>query len=228
MKALYSVSQTVPAARVIREHRTALIPLGIVLAINIVVLIAVVLPLSRSVTSNEERATAALHAQQSAEAGFRQAEAEREGKSRATADLDTFYRQVLPADVAAARRIADVKVQQLARRHDVRYDKGSTNSTPIRDSTLEQLKTSATLAGDYENVRAFIYELETAPDFVVIENLVLAEGTDAGAPLALELELSTFYRTPRLPEPRSGSTPSDRSGTGPSTAGQGVLGAGLR
>src|SRR5688572_19859641 len=131
MKALYSVSQTVPASRVIREHRAALIPLGIVLAINIVVLIAVVLPLSRSVSTNEERAAAALRAQEAAEAVFRQAEAERDGKSRATADLDTFYRQVLPPDIAAARRIADVKVQQLARRHRVRYDRGAINSEPI-------------------------------------------------------------------------------------------------
>ena len=45
MRALFTYGAEVPFARVIADHRRWLVPVGIVLAINIVVLVAVVLPL---------------------------------------------------------------------------------------------------------------------------------------------------------------------------------------
>ena len=42
-----------------------------------------------------------------------------------------------------------------------------------------------TLSGDYDDIRALIYELETSPDFFVIDNMALSEGGDANAPLTL-------------------------------------------
>src|SRR5688572_12508180 len=100
MNALYSAGQTVPLGRVIREHRAALVPLGVVLALNIVVLLAVVLPLSSRVGSGEQRAEVAAREQAAAEAEYKQAEGLRDGTARATEDLSTFYRQVLPSSVA--------------------------------------------------------------------------------------------------------------------------------
>jgi Type II secretion system (T2SS), protein M subtype b len=50
------------------------------------------------------------------------------------------------------------------------------------------------LEGEYRNVRRFIHALETAPEFVVIEEMSLTEGTDASAPLTLTLELATYFR----------------------------------
>jgi hypothetical protein len=41
-------------------------------------------------------------------------------------------------------------------------------------------------------VRRFIYELESAPEFVIIDGVTLAQG-DSGKPLTLSLELSTYY-----------------------------------
>jgi hypothetical protein len=49
------------------------------------------------------------------------------------------------------------------------------------------------LQGEYESVRQFIYELETAPDFIIIDGMSLAQA-EANKPLALTLELSTYYR----------------------------------
>jgi hypothetical protein len=51
------------------------------------------------------------------------------------------------------------------------------------------------LEGEYRNVRRFIHDLETAPEFVVIEDVALAEGTDSDAPLTLTLQLATFFRS---------------------------------
>ena len=51
------------------------------------------------------------------------------------------------------------------------------------------------LEGDYDSVRRFIYELETTPAFVIIDNVTLAQG-EPDRPLALSLELSAYFRTP--------------------------------
>ena len=77
------------------------------------------------------------------------------------------------------------------------YQRGTSNTETMRDSSLEQFTYSLTLSGSYDDIRGFIYALETAPEFVVIDNIVLAEGTDTNAPLSLSVELSTYYRARR-------------------------------
>ena len=49
------------------------------------------------------------------------------------------------------------------------------------------------LEGDYASVRQFIYELETTPAFVIIDDVTLAQN-DPAKPLTLTLELSAYYR----------------------------------
>ena len=51
------------------------------------------------------------------------------------------------------------------------------------------------LQGDYESVRRFVYALETAPQFVIIDDMTLVQG-EAGKPLTLTLALSTYFRVP--------------------------------
>ena len=51
MRALFAFGADVPVSRVIADHRRWLVPVGVVLAINVIVLIAVVLPLRQSVQS---------------------------------------------------------------------------------------------------------------------------------------------------------------------------------
>lgn len=196
MKALHSIAAPVPFSRVLREHRAALIPLGIVLAINVVVLLVVVLPLARRVAATDDRAAAAAQAEAAARAEFQQAEAVREGKARATTDLDTFYRQVLPTDVEQARRVVQSKTIRLADAHDVAHKGGNADTEQVGESPLERFRYSISLSGSWDDIRAFIYELETAPEFVVIDNIVLGEGFDTNAPLSLAVELSTYYRAP--------------------------------
>ena len=205
MKAIFSVGGHVPRSRVLREHRAALAPLAIVLAINVMVLIAVVLPLTRGVASNQQRAETAERVQATAEAEFKQAEGLREGQARASADLETFYKDVLPASAAAARRITHLKLQQRARAHNLRYERGATNDDELKDSELDRQTILMSLSGDYDDVRGFIYELETSPDFVVIADMVLSEDADANARLSLSLELSTYYRGTRTAAARTGA-----------------------
>jgi Tfp pilus assembly protein PilO len=193
MKALYSTSGRVPLARVLREHRAALVPLGIVLAINLVTLGAVVLPLSQRAATIEERALAAERTREAAEADFRRAEVLQASNSRATEDLERFYRDVLPLNVAAARRVLQLKLRQQATANGVEYQGSGTTEEQLRNSNLLRLAMSMRLAGSYDDIRGFIHELEAAPDFVVIEQVRLSEATSAEG-LELALDVSTFYR----------------------------------
>jgi Tfp pilus assembly protein PilO len=194
MKALYSVTAQVPWARVVREHRTALLPLAVVLAANIVALVAVLYPLGQRVASNEQRAETAERQRDQAAADFRRAETLRDAQAQATKDLETFYAEVLPSNVGAARRILQLRLQQMAREHGVLYQGSGTTEEEIRDSSLLRLTMSVRLAGDYDDIRAFLYGLERSNDFVVVDNIKLAEGTEPDAPLAVFLQVSTYYR----------------------------------
>lgn len=196
MRALYSVTGEVPWGRIVREHRTALLPLLVVLLANIVALVAVVYPLGQRVAANEQRAQLAERQRTQAEAEFRRAERLRDSQSQATKDLETFYAQVLPSSVGAARRVLQLRLQQMAREHDVAHQGSGTTEEEIRGSDLLRLTMSLRLTGEYDDIRAFLYDLERSNDFVVVDNIKLAEGTEPGAPLAVFLQVSTYYRAP--------------------------------
>jgi hypothetical protein len=193
MRALFTYGADVPVGRVIAEHRRWLIPVGLVLAINVVVLIGAVLPLRQSVVNGEARAEASAKALREAMADLKDAEATRDGQTQASADLDKFYASVLPGNMTAARRITHIKLAQLARSHGVDFQSGASTPETLRDSTLERLHVNYALSGDWDDIRQLIYEIETGSDFVVIDNVALAEGQQ-NAPPSLTLDLSTYYR----------------------------------
>ncbi|HUQ87912.1 MAG TPA: GspMb/PilO family protein [Vicinamibacterales bacterium] len=199
MRALFTFGGDVPASRVVADHRRWLIPVGVVLAINVIVLIAVVLPLRRSVESGSIRADASAQALRVAMADLKEAEATRDGQTQASADLDRFYADVLPSDFATARRMTGLKLAQLARSHDVGFQNGAAGTETLRDSTLERLHVNYALNGNWDDIRQLIYDIETGPDFIVIDNVQLAEGSQANAPLSLTLDLSTYYRITHAP-----------------------------
>jgi hypothetical protein len=194
MKALFAFNTDVPWSRVLADQRRWLLPVGAVLAINLVVLFAVVLPMRRSVETGTEQANASVQALNDAIAELKDAEATRDGQVDASKDLDRFYGEVLPANFAAARRLTQLKLAQMARAHEVRYQRGAASPESLRDSTLERLRTGISLEGDWNDIRQLIYEIETGPDFMVIDNVSLAEGESATAPLSLTLEISTYYQ----------------------------------
>lgn len=194
MKALFTFGGEVPWSRVIADHRRWLMPVGVVLAVNIVVLVAVVMPMRRAAESGSSQASESAATLNAAIADLKNAEATRDGQSQASKDLERFYGEVLPTNFAAARRMTQLKLAQMARAHNVLYQRGKTTQEQLRDSPLERLSISCSLAGDWDDIRQLIHEIETGPDFLVIDNVALTEGESAAAPLALQLELSTYYR----------------------------------
>lgn len=197
MKAQFGMADAVPLSRVAGDYRFWILPVALALVANIAVLLFVVLPLSVSTDAGARRAAEAIEARAAAAAELHAAEQTRDGQAQAARDLDRFYGEVLPADVAEARRLTHLKLSQMAREHGVRFQRSSAAPEEVRGSSLERLRVSYALEGSYQDIRAFIYEIETAPDFLVIDNVFLAEGSVDQAPLALTLDLSTFYRVTR-------------------------------
>lgn len=194
MKALFGMAEAVPLSRVARDYRLWLILLVIGFTANLAALILVVLPLSASAEAASARAGRAAQTLAEAGAELKAAEQTRDGSAQAARDLDRFYTEILPTDVGAARRLTHLKLSQMARERNVTFQRSAASSELLRDSTLERLRVSYALAGDYDDIRALIYDIETAPDFIVVENVFLSEGGDEQAPLTLTLELSTYYR----------------------------------
>ena len=58
---------------------------------------------------------------------------------------------------------------------------------------MTRLQIQMVLLGAYADMRDFMYRLETAPDFVVIDNVELDEDSAGGGSLVVTLDLSTYY-----------------------------------
>ena len=55
----------------------------------------------------------------------------------------------------------------------MRLEHGTNTVKHEKGSNLSKLTTNYTLSGDYRDVRRFIYSIETAPEFIVLENVSL-------------------------------------------------------
>jgi Tfp pilus assembly protein PilO len=184
--------------RVVREHRRVLVPLAIALVANVLAYAFIVYPLARRVATIEQREEAAARELAAAKREHAAASGTLNGKERAAQELQRFYNEVLPRDFSAARRLTQTRLPQLASQLDVVMDRRTMEpGTVKRDSTLVPLRTQVELAGRYSDVRTFIHQLESAPEFVVIDNITLAEETEDTGLLELKLDLSTYYRAPQ-------------------------------
>lgn len=182
------------ARRIAREHRRVLTPLLVALAANLLVYGFIVYPMSARVANIEESSRAAAADLAAATREYEQANGTLTGKDRAARELSTFYSSVLPRGVAGARRLTTLRLQQMARQSDLDMGRLAAQDVTPSGSTLKQLKLQMDLAGTYSDMRAFIHGLEIAPEFVVIDNVSLAEGADDGGTIVLNLEFSTYYR----------------------------------
>jgi Tfp pilus assembly protein PilO len=183
--------------RIFLEKRSILVPLALALVINLGVYAFVVRPLEARSASAADRAATAQQGLHAANVALASAHALVSGKSLADQELATFYKEVLPNDLSAARRLTYV-VPALAHKARVKYQAKQMEQEEVKDqpgkaARLARLKTRVVLQGDYEAVRQFVYDLETSSEFVIIDDVSLVQA-DADKPLTLTLELSTYYR----------------------------------
>jgi Tfp pilus assembly protein PilO len=184
----------VNARRVLAEKRHLIWPIVAGILINVGVFAFVVYPLAQKVAGGEQAATAATAALNAARREYSNANQMVKGKVQADAELQKFYGDVLPPDMSGARRITYTPIEQLAKQHNVRLERVTMDQKPIRESALAKFTYTAVLSGEYGNIRRFIHALETAPDFLVLENVDLTQGEGEIKGLTVNIQIATYFR----------------------------------
>lgn len=191
--------------RVFRERRAVVLPLMVFLLANVAVLALGVFPLQQSVAGLKESEVEALAARGQAVKLEAAAKAAQQSRDRAESELRKFYGQILPADVQAASQLTYSWLDSVARDSGVEFARSTFKEDELRESRLMRWTATAKLVGDYANVRKFLYAVETAEEFVIIEEVGLSqiEGTRGGDLLELDLSLATYF----LPRSQAGVFP---------------------
>jgi hypothetical protein len=179
--------------RALGEKRALIWPLAAALVVNIAMYAFVVYPLGRRSAGAADRAVAAASAVRVAQREHDLARELVAGKSRADVELQAFYSKVLPSNLTAARRMTYASLPSLARATNVRFEQRRFNVEDTdEDGGLGRLVIRMVLQGDYEDIRDFIYRLESAPEFIVLDDVTLTENA-SDAPPTLTINLSTYF-----------------------------------
>jgi Tfp pilus assembly protein PilO len=181
--------------RIFQEKRRLILPLVIAIVVNVIIYAVAVFPLGRQVSAAEQEMQNQRETLRRARQDFDVARATVTGKQLADVSLRQFYTDVLPPTASAAQRVTYLRLAQLARDANVHLERGANGITREKNSTLSKLSTSYTLSGEYRDVRAFIYSLETAPEFVVLENVSLSNDQQSQRGLSVQIDVATYFRS---------------------------------
>jgi hypothetical protein len=180
--------------RILLEKRALVLPLAIALVANILAYGIVVRPLEMKSAGAADRARQTAVALSTAEKELATARALVSGKAEADQELSSFYQKVLPADLTAARRLTYASLPELAKKTGVRYEaRSASNEESEKADKLGHMKLTMVVHGDYRNIRQFIYELESAANFVIIDDLTITEKSP-NEPQQLTINMSTYFR----------------------------------
>lgn len=184
-----------PWRRVAAEHRSLVAGLALLALANVTAYLLLVRPIQARASSVAERARAAAVRRTDAEQDEAAARNLVTGKSKADEELATFYQKVLPDGAAAARRLTYARLPALARETNVRYEErqSSFDFSSAAETGLGRLESRMLLVGDYADIRRFIYQLETAPEFVIIDEVTIAAENQSDQQ-SLTMQLSTYFR----------------------------------
>jgi Tfp pilus assembly protein PilO len=182
--------------RIVSENRRIVYILAAALVINAALYALVVYPLSQRVASGEQEAGESTQALVAARKTFASAQGTVSGKKDADKELQKFYEEILPPDLSGARRILYPRLDQMARKASL--TPGAYRFHPEEGQTGDLRKISMTmnLTGEYGSVRRFIHELETAPEFLVLESVTVTTTADGDRRLNVMAQVATYYRAP--------------------------------
>ena len=185
-------------ARVYRERRRVVLPLLVLLVANVAVLALVIFPLQRRVQATVDGESRALAQMASAKREDTDARMAQTRKQEVDVELVKFYKEILPRDLASAQVTTQLWLATVARNHGVMFQQSTDRHAEVRDSRLTKVTSEATLSGTYRDIRRFLYAVESAPQFVIIEEVQLGDtGTSAQQSAKGELEIaikaSTYF-----------------------------------
>jgi Tfp pilus assembly protein PilO len=184
-----------PTRRILTEKRALIWPIVLVLVANVALFILVVYPLSKKVAGGEQEAEASAAALAQARREHAAAQATVAGKGQADEELQKFYADVLPPDLGGARRLTFLRIDQLARETGLRLLTQRATSAAVRDSALTKWTHEVALSGEYKDIRRFIHALETAPDFLVLENVELTQSEEGTRGIDVTVHIATYFRS---------------------------------
>ena len=180
--------------RIVSDYRRTAIVLGLLAILAAGGYALFLYPLKARVAASERRAVAAASALRAAaqqELGVRRLVT---GKEKAAADLDRFYREILPANRAEARRVTYVQMAELAEDCGLELVRRTSEVVEAREGQLARMTVTMTLRGDYGDIRRFIHRVEASPSFVVVSALDLSQRAEEDSLLEVAVELTTYYR----------------------------------
>jgi len=181
--------------RIFVEKRLAITIVIVAVVVDIALYALVVFPWSVALTNARTRAEVAGTALIVAEQTLERARATVNGKLEADRELQTFYREMLPSDLSNARGITFARLEEAAALNNLLMERRSSSTDREEGSRLARLQMTMFLKGDYRDMRRFLFELETADDFIVIEEISLSQDNAAENTESLTLGLATYYWT---------------------------------
>jgi Tfp pilus assembly protein PilO len=181
--------------RIVTENRRMVWIIAAGLIVNAALYVLVVRPLSLRVQTGQEQAGEATRELVNARRLNDSAKGTVTGKKQADEELLKFYRDVLPADFSGARRML-LHVEQLASKSNLTRSNAHINPAPPRKGSMRKLTMTVSLSGEYADIRKFIHELETAPEFLVLESVTVRQGPEGEGERNLNVtaEVATYYR----------------------------------
>jgi len=165
----------------------------LILALDLGLYAFAVYPWLNKVSQAQTQAAAAEGRLADAKTGFASVSQTSSDKTNADNQLRRFYDDVLPRDLAGARSISASFLTRLADDTNLVLERRTSDPEKDRESLLARLRTTMVLAGEYEDIRQFIYELESASEFILIEEVLLSQAAELGEGLVLTLGVSTYY-----------------------------------
>ena len=181
--------------RILIEKRLPIAIVAGAIALDVALYVYAVYPWTIKVANAEQRSASAEQALSSIQQNYVAALKTTETKKQVDAKLHDFYVNVLPRDHAAARSITLQRLSELSADSNLMLDRRTSGSENGNGTELATLRTTMLLTGEYQNIRDFIYSLETAPEFIIIEEMSLSKKTEGALLLTLTLEFSTYYWT---------------------------------
>jgi hypothetical protein len=177
-----------------------ILPLAVLVIANVAVLALLVLPRERRVASMTERVEESRHEAAMAQLTLTKVKEQRTSKALAEQQLKKFYEDVLPPGAREAQEMTKFALERLARESGVIEKNSQTGYEPVKESRLERFISRVVLDGPYQNIRRFLYALEMAQPFVVIEKVELSPSNESGMAtgtqgntIEVTLEISTYY-----------------------------------
>jgi Tfp pilus assembly protein PilO len=180
--------------RIVSENRRVVWIIAAALIVNAALYALVVYPLTQRVQAEQRQAEAATRDLNAARRAANAAKATVSGKKQADEELQKFYRDVLPANQSDARRTLYPRVDQLAQEADLSTGRNRISPQGDTDGGLSKLSMTMLLAGDYTSLRRFIHELETAPEFLVLESVAVTAEAEGDRRLNVTAQVATYYR----------------------------------